>query len=92
MSCTIVSNNIPCSDLRDAANEAVRAGIGERVGEWNVVVYQSPNYPAFAVRIDGPKGLRWSWTFREDEQAPEFIQQRIAQAITAQFLLQEDSI
>jgi hypothetical protein len=56
-----------------------------------VVVYQSPDYPAFAVRIDGPKGLRWSWTLREQEQAPEFIQQRIAQAIKTQFLLREDS-
>ena len=90
MSCTVVSNNIPSAELREAVSRAVRDGIGERAGEWNVVVYQAPDCPELAVRIDGPNGLRWSWTYREQEQAPEFIKQRIAQAIEAQFLLQED--
>jgi hypothetical protein len=91
MSCTIVSNNIPFPDLRNAANEAVRAGIGERLGEWNVAVYQALDCPELAIRIEGPKGLRWNWTFREEEQAPEFMQQRIRQAIQDNLMLQEES-
>jgi hypothetical protein len=84
MSCTIASNNIRSPELREAVSKAVRDGIGERLGEWNVVVYQAPDYPAFAVSIEGPKGLHWSWTFFEREQAPEFIQQRVAEGIAAQ--------
>jgi hypothetical protein len=92
MSCTIVSNNIPSPDLRESVSEAVRAGIGERSGKWQVVVYQAPDYAGFAVSIDGPEGLRWSWTFREQEQAPEFIQQRVAQAVRAQLSPRRDTI
>jgi len=55
-----------------------------------VVVYQAPDYPEFAVKIDGPKFLRWSWTFREQEQAPDLIQQKVAEAVLAQLLLQEE--
>ena len=72
MPCTIVSNNIPSAELREAVSEAVRDGIGERPGEWNIVVYQAPDYLGFAVRIEGPKNLRWSWTFREEEQVSDF--------------------
>ena len=89
--CTIVSNNVPFPELRDAVSEAIRAGIGERLGKWNVVVYQAPDFPELAVRIEGPQGLRWSWTFREQEQAPEFIREKVAQAILAKLLLQEES-
>ena len=84
MSCTIVSNNIPSPEVRKAVSQAISNGIGGRSGEWKVIVYQAPDYPEFAVKIDGPKGLRWSWTFRAQEQAPEFIQKRVAQAILAQ--------
>ena len=86
MPCTIISNNIPSAELREAVSEAVRDGIGERPGEWNIVVYQAPDYLGFAVRIEGPKSLRWSWTFREDEQSPKFIQEKVNQAIVAQVL------
>jgi hypothetical protein len=88
MSCTIASNNIPFADLRETVNNAVRDGIGERLGAWNVVVYQAPDYPAFAISIEGPRGLRWSWTFFEREQTREFIQQKVAEGIIAQLLLQ----
>jgi hypothetical protein len=91
MSCTIVSNNISAPELREAVSEAVRNGIGERAGGWNAVVYQAPDYPEFAIRIEGPKSLRWSWTFREQEQAPEFIQQKVAQAVIARLLPHEES-
>jgi hypothetical protein len=91
MSCTIASNNISCPELRKSVSEAVRDGIGERSGEWNVVIYQAPDYLGFAVRIEGPKGLRWSWTFGEQEQAPEFIQQKVAQAMQAKLLSHEES-
>jgi hypothetical protein len=88
---SIVSNNIPSPVIQNAVSDAVRDGIGERPGEWNVEVYQAPDCPELAVRIEGPKGLRWSWTFREQEQAPENIQQRVAQAILAKLLPQEVS-
>ena len=65
MPCAIVSNNIQSQEIREAVNEAVRDGVGERAGEWKAVVYQAHDYPALAVRIEGPKGLRWSWAFRE---------------------------
>jgi hypothetical protein len=84
MSCTIVSNNILSPEVRESVNTAIRNGIGERVGEWNVVVYQALDFPALAIRIEGPKGLRWSWTFFEQEQAPETIQQKINAGIIAQ--------
>ncbi len=84
MSCTIVSNNILSPEVRESVNTAIRNGIGERVGEWNVVVYQALDFPALAIRIEGPKGLRWSWTFYEQEQVPETIQQKINTGIIAQ--------
>ena len=84
MSCTIVSNNILSPEVRESVNTAIRNGIGERGGEWNVVVYQAPDFPALAIRIEGPKGLRWSWTFYEQEQVPETIQQKINTGIIAQ--------
>lgn len=89
MSCTIVSNNISALEVREAVSKTVRDGIGQRLGEWNVVVYQPPDYPAFAIRIEGPKGLRWSWTFFEQEQGSAFIRQRVANGIIAQLALQE---
>ena len=91
MSCTIASNNISSLELREAVSEAVRKGIGERPGEWTVAIYQAPDYPGFAVNINGPKRLRWSWTFRGQEQSPEFIQQRIEEAIVAKLSVQEES-
>jgi hypothetical protein len=84
MSCTIVSNNILSPEVRESVNTAIRNGIGDRVGEWNVVVYQALDFPALAIRIEGPKGLRWSWTFYEQEQVPETIQQKINTGIIAQ--------
>jgi hypothetical protein len=89
MSCTIVSNNILSPEVRESVNKAIRNGIGERVGEWSVVVYQPLDLPALAIRIDGPKGLRWSWTFFEHEQVPEAIQQKVDTGIIAQLALQE---
>jgi hypothetical protein len=74
MPCTIVSNNIPSPEAREAVDEAVLDGIDERLRERNAVVYQALDYLGFAVSIDGPKGQRWSWTFLEQEQSPEFIQ------------------
>jgi hypothetical protein len=91
MSCTIVSNNIPSPEVRDAVSKAVCEGIGERLGEWSVVVYQAPDYPAFAVRIEGPKGLRWSWTFFGQEQESQAIQQKVAAGIMGQMSLQSES-
>jgi len=38
----------------------------------------------FAVRIKGPKGLHWNWTFFGQEQGPESIQQSVAGGIIAQ--------
>jgi hypothetical protein len=91
MSCTIASNNIPAPQLRESVNKAVREGIGERSGDWKVDIYQAPDYPAFAIRIEGPKGLRWSWTLHEHEQTPEFIRERVAQGIITKLSLLEDS-
>ena len=92
MSCNIASNNILSPEVQKAVSKAVRDGISERLGEWNVVIYQAPDYPAFAIRIEGPKGLRWSWTFFEQEQAPEFIVEKVAKGIMAQLMLQEESV
>jgi hypothetical protein len=91
MSCTIVSNNIVTPQLRDSVSQAVREGSGDTSGDWKVVIYQAPDYPAFAIRIEGPNGLRWDWTLYEQEQAPEFIRQRVAQGILTKLSLQGDS-
>jgi hypothetical protein len=82
MPCTIVSNNIASPHVRENVSKAICDAIGDRLGEWSVVVYQAVDYPGLAVRIQGPKGLRWNWTFFGEEQSPEFIQQRIASGIT----------
>lgn len=89
MSCRIVSNNISSPEVRESVNTAIRNGIGERVGEWSVVVYQPLDFPALAIRIDGPNGLRWSWTFLEQEQVPETIRQKVDAGIVAQQVLQD---
>ena len=81
MPCTIISNNIYLPEKREAVNAAIRAGIGERTGDWRVVVYEPPDFPAVAARIEGPKQLRFSWTFLEGEQTPQFIEDRVAKGI-----------
>jgi hypothetical protein len=90
LSCAIVSNNVSDPEIRDALDQAARNGVGERLGDWNVVIYQAPDCPELAVRIEGPQGLRWSWTFRENEQAPDFIQSRIAMGLTDQLATREE--
>ena len=35
-------------------------------------------------------GLRWNWTFYENEQTPDFIRDRVAQGIFTKLSLQED--
>jgi hypothetical protein len=91
MPCLIASNNILSPEIQKAVSKAVRNGISERLGGWNVAIYQAPDYPAFAIKIEGPKGLRWSWTFFEQEQTSEFIEERVAKGIMAQLLLHEES-
>ena len=89
MACTIVSNNIPSPDLREAVSTAIHAGIGEREGDWEVVVYQAEDYPGLAVKIEGPREMRFGWTFFGKEQAPEFIRERTANGISGRLSLQE---
>jgi hypothetical protein len=84
MPCTIVSNNIPSLELREVVGTAVCQEIGERAGDWKVSIYQASDYPAFAITIAGPNGLRWSWTFFGEEQTREFVQERVRQGIAAQ--------
>jgi hypothetical protein len=84
MSCTIASNNISSPQLREDVSKAVCDGIGDRPGQWSAVVYQAPDYSGLAVRITGPRGLRWNWTFFGQEQNPQFIQQRVANGVIAQ--------
>jgi hypothetical protein len=84
VACTIISNNIESPDQRDAVSGAIREGIGEKPGEWEVIVYQAQDYAGFAIRISGPGNLRWNWTFFGKEQAPDFIRERVAQCIAAQ--------
>jgi hypothetical protein len=91
MSCTIVRNNISAPQLRASTSGAVREGIGERSGDWQVDIYQAPDYPEIAITIAGPQGLSWDWTFYEQEQSPEFIRERVAQAIIDNLSLQGDS-
>jgi len=87
---TIVSNNIASPQLRDSVNKAVCDGIGERLDDWKVVVYKAPDNEALAIRIEGPHGLRWNWTFYENEQTPDFIRDRVAQGILTKLSLEED--
>ncbi len=81
MSCTIASNNVSSPQLREDVSKAVRDGIGDRPEEWSAVIYQAPDYSGLAIRITGPQGKRWNWTFYGDEQSPEFIQRRVANGI-----------
>jgi hypothetical protein len=78
-------------DGLSAVSKAVCEGIGGRSGDWKVEIYQPPDYPALAVRIQGPRGLHWDWTLRETEQTPEFIRERIAQSIKVKLALQGNS-
>ena len=89
MACTIVSNNISIPETREAVSAAIRAGIGEREGDWEVVVYQAEDYPGLAVRIAGPREMRFGWTFFGKEQAPEFIRERTAKGISGRLSLQD---
>jgi len=89
MACTIVSNNISTPETREAVSAAIRAGIGEREGNWEVVVYQAEDYPGLAVRIAGPREMRFGWTFFGKEQAPELIRERTAKGISGRLSLQD---
>jgi len=89
MSRIIVSNNIRSPETREAVSTAIRAGIGEREGDWEVVVYQAEDYPGLAVRIAGPRQMRLGWTFFGEEQTPEFIRQRTENGISSRLSLQE---
>jgi len=62
---------------------AIRAGIGEREGAWEVVVYQAKEYAGLVVRIAGPTEMRFGWTFFGEEQTPEFIRQRTENGISS---------
>jgi len=88
MPCIIVSNNIPSPEAREVVNGAVREGIGARAGDWKVIVYQPEDYPAIAVRIQGPDELRFNWTFLAGEQSTEFIRDRVAKGIIGCLTLQ----
>jgi len=88
MACTILSNNIPSPEAREAVNAAIREGVGARAGEWRVVVYQPQDFPALAVRIEGPEELRLNWTFLAGEQTTEFIRDRVAKGIVGCLTLQ----
>jgi hypothetical protein len=57
---------------------------------WSVVIYQPPDFPELAVRIEGPEGRCWSWTFRKNEQKPDFIQYRIAMGLTDQLAARDE--
>jgi hypothetical protein len=86
--CTIVSNNIESPELREVVSRAIREGIGEKPGEWKVIVYQAADYAGLGVRISGPEDLRCNWTFFGNEQSPDFIRERVAQSIAAKQILQ----
>jgi hypothetical protein len=88
VSCTIQSNNIVSPALRELVGRAVCEAIGERPGEWKVTIYQAPDYPAFAIRVEGPNEWRWNWTVHDSEQKPEFIRQRVAQGIATKLSLE----
>jgi len=90
MSCTIVRNNISAPQLRASTSDAVREGIGERSGDWKVDIYQAQDYPELAIKVEGPQGLSWEWTFYEQEQSLEFIRERVAQSISDKLSLQGD--
>ncbi len=88
MACIIVSNNIPSPEAREVVNAAIREGIGTRAGDWKVIVYQPEDYPAIAVRIQGPKELRFNWTFLAGEQTTVFIRDRVAKGIVGLLTVQ----
>ena len=91
MTCTIASNNIADPQFRESVNRAITEGVGDRSGDWRVVVYKAPDCQDIAIRMLGPNGLRWDWTLRETEQTPEFVRERVAQGILTTLSLHESS-
>jgi len=89
MAWTIVSNNILSPETREAVSTAIRAGIGERERDWEVVVYQAEEYAGLVVRIAGPTEMRFGRTFFGEDQKPEFIKERTANGISRRLSLQE---
>jgi hypothetical protein len=79
MTITVIVNSIPRPDKRAAIEAAVRAGIGNRLGDWQVeILTRIPERAGFDINVLGPELKKWSRGFETpDEEHPEFVQKAI---------------
>ncbi len=83
MTLEIFSNNIPYKESREAVEQAVREGIGERAdaGAWSVSIFEPQLRHRYTITIEGPNQFNWERTFEgPDEKVPEFIRGEVERA------------
>ena len=75
MTLKIFSNNIPYKESREAVEQAVREGIGERAdaGAWSVSIFEPQLRHRYTITIEGPNQFNWWRTFEgPDEKVPDY--------------------
>lgn len=78
MSLRLLYSSLATSRHRAMAEQAVRAAIGNRAGEWTVSLVDPPRQRLLVVTLDGPNGFTRTWAFDEDEQLFDCIRKTIA--------------
>ncbi len=63
---------------RDAVEEAATRALAGRNGNWSISLMElRDNDGQWRVMVQGPDGLRRSWTFKGDEQEPAIVRATI---------------
>ena len=83
MNAIILTNTIPGHDERQQVQAAVIRGIGKRIEDeqWTVKIFAPQEREEYFIRINGPKGFSWEHSFAPGEQAPNFIEQTVRDAV-----------
>ena len=72
-----IDNRLPSPDYRRNVDQAVKAAIGDRRGDWVVFVRDCPEIAEWWLSIEGPNGFNWQREFLGVEQSGRFIRQQV---------------
>lgn len=78
MAITVIANSLALPFKRSAVEAAVRAGIGNRPGDWQVEILTNQERAGFQINILGSASEKWSRTFETiEETQPGHVQKII---------------
>jgi hypothetical protein len=79
VSVRLLYSSIASTYQRTLAEQATRAAIGNRSGEWAVSLVDPPRQALLVVTVDGPNGYTRTWAFEKTDQQFAFIRDTVAQ-------------